>query len=141
MMGAIVQPEYQMDIDPAHDAQAEGAHPQVSSPVRSEVRGDAHQLLGRAMAAGDGDDAAGALTSLLAAINHHPATAEPAFARAGALYRQLSRPQDAEAILLEGMCWFPSSGGLFSDYAAIADDMQNWTLAVRRYRLARARFP
>ncbi len=131
-----MQPGYQAEIDPAHDAHAEDVRP----PPADLSQDDVHQLLDRATAAEEGGDQAGALAFLLAAIDRHPAT-EAAYARAGALCRTIGRPHEAETILLEGMCWFPSNGGMFADYAAIADDRADWGQAARRYRLARARFP
>ena len=122
------------EIVALHDAYA-GEPPAVDL-----IRNDADRLVDQAAVADAQGDDQRALALLLAAIDRHPAT-EAAYARAGALYRKAGRAHEAEMILLEGMCWFPSAEGMFGDYAIVAEDRGDWGQAVRRYRLACERFP
>ncbi len=101
---------------------------------------DAHLLLDQASLAEATGDRDGAIEMLQAAIDRHPA-AEAAYLRAGRLCRQVDRAREAETVLLEGMCRFPANMDLAAEYAAIAEDRQDWGQAARRYHLARERFP
>ena len=131
-----MRPEDGLETVAVDDARAGNVEPRAADLIRDE----AHRLVDQAAAAeARGDDQA-ALALLLAAIDRHPAT-EAAYARAGALYRKAGHANEADGILLEGMCWFPSAEGMFADYAAIAEDRGDWGSAVRRYRLACERFP
>ena len=101
---------------------------------------DADLLLDQASLAEATGDQDGAIELLQAAIDRHPGT-EAAYLRAGRLCRTLDRAGEAEMVLLEGMCWLPSSADLVGEFARIAEDRGDWGQAARRYRLARERFP
>ncbi len=155
MMRAVVQPGHQAEIEPAQDLDVEDVRARAAALVgdrrmedaaallahgRRLFPDDVHLLLDQASLAEATGDQEGAIELLQAAIDRHPGT-EAAYRRAGALCRKLDRVGEAEAVLLEGMCWVPSSADLVADYAGIAGDRQDWGQAARRYRLARERFP
>ncbi len=155
MMGAVLQPGHQVEIEPAHDASGLDVRARAAGLIRDGRMEEASALLAQgrglfpddvdllldqaslAEAVNDPDDAVELLET---AIDRDPAM-QAAYLRAGILYRKIGRPREAETILLEGMCRFPSGAELYAEYAAIAVDRQDWRRAARRYRLACERFP
>ena len=158
-----MQPGHQAEIDQAHELGAVQAHGATSEEVRTQAAGlvrdgrmdeaaavlahgsglfpdDVHLLLDHASLAEALEDRDGAIALLRTAIDRHPGMPD-AYLRAGALHRKAGRPHQAETILLEGMCWCPSSIDMVAEYAAVAEDREDWGQAARRHRLARERFP
>ncbi len=151
LMGAALQPGHRAEIKLAHDASSSDVRMRAGgliqdgrmedgSALLAHGPDDADLLLDRASLAEAADDPDGAIELLETVIDRHPAT-QAAYLRAGVLCRKAGRPHEAETILLEGICRFPSGVDLCAEYAAIAADRQDWRRAARRYRLACERFP
>ncbi len=78
---------------------------------------DVHLLLDQASLVESRDDADDAIALQRTAMDRHPSLPD-AYPHVGALHRRAGRPHEAETILLEGMCWCPSSIDMVADYAA-----------------------